>query len=71
MFDGSERSADYFLCSQGNRACLGQNILEDILRSHLVKQEVSVEPGRALVAIELDSDSVTATVCIQKDGKPL
>ncbi|KAJ7905507.1 hypothetical protein B0H14DRAFT_3420674 [Mycena olivaceomarginata] len=34
------------------------------------KTDGSPDRPYALVAIELDSDSVTATVCIQKDGKP-
>ncbi|KAJ7343471.1 hypothetical protein DFH08DRAFT_962570 [Mycena albidolilacea] len=55
----------------GNGARLGQDILEDILRSHLAKHGVSVDVGKALVAIEQDSDSLTATVCIQNDGKPI
>ncbi|KAK0196703.1 FAD-binding monooxygenase [Armillaria mellea] len=53
-----------------NGACLGQDLLEGILRDHLVKYGVSVELNKGLVAVEQDPTAVTVTVAIFRNGVP-
>jgi hypothetical protein len=42
--------------------CLGQDVLESVMRTHLVKYGITVELGKCLVALEQDADCVTATI---------
>lgn len=47
---------------QVNGGCLSQAELEEIIRTHLARLDVTVELGKELVAIEQDQDGVTATI---------
>jgi len=41
---------------------LGQDVLEGVMRTHLAKYGATVELGKCLVALEQDTDCVTATI---------
>ncbi|KAK0228928.1 FAD binding domain-containing protein [Armillaria fumosa] len=51
-----------------NGACLGQDLLEGVLRDHLAKHGVSVELNKGLVVIEQDAATVTAAVAVFRNG---
>ncbi|PBK78579.1 hypothetical protein ARMSODRAFT_947517 [Armillaria solidipes] len=53
-----------------NGACLGQDLLEGVLRDHLAKYGVSVELSKGLVAIKQDATTVTATLAVFRNGVP-
>ncbi len=55
---------------KANGACLGQDLLEGVLRKQLAKYGVSVELNRGLVALEQNTDAVTATVAVHQGGQP-
>jgi 2-polyprenyl-6-methoxyphenol hydroxylase-like FAD-dependent oxidoreductase len=54
---------------QPNTACLSQDVLESIIRAHLVKYGITVELGKCLVALEQDADSVIATITVNECGQ--
>jgi 2-polyprenyl-6-methoxyphenol hydroxylase-like FAD-dependent oxidoreductase len=54
---------------QTNGACLSQDALEEIMRTHLAKYGIMVELGTCLVALEQDTNCVTATITINRPGQ--
>ncbi|KAF4604306.1 hypothetical protein EYR40_001487 [Pleurotus pulmonarius] len=52
-----------------NGACLGQDLLEGVLREHLNKYGVTVEVGKGLTALRQDDKSVIASITTFVDGK--
>ncbi|KAG9225812.1 hypothetical protein CCMSSC00406_0007822 [Pleurotus cornucopiae] len=51
-----------------NGACLGQDLLEGVLRNHLAKYGVAVEVGKGLTALRQNDNSVIASITTFVDG---
>lgn len=51
-----------------NGACLGQDLLEGVLRKHLAKYGVAVEVGKGLTALRQNDNSVIASITTFVDG---
>jgi 2-polyprenyl-6-methoxyphenol hydroxylase-like FAD-dependent oxidoreductase len=59
----------FLISLQPNVACLSQDALEGVMRTHLTKYGITVELGKCLVALEQDADCVTATITVNESGQ--